>query len=108
MTVSQRIAIVGIGGVFPGSTSIEGFWANVLAGRDCSAEPPDGRWLLPVDQVYSHDISPDKVNSRRACLIRDFQLDLHGIELAADLRRFVPRLDPVFHLLLHAGTQASR
>lgn len=106
MAVTPRIAIVGIGGVFPGASDIEAFWGNILAGHDCATEPPRGRWLLPADDAYSPEIAPDKVNSRRACVVEDFQLDLHGIELDASLRNVLPGLDPVFHFLLHAGTEA--
>ena len=41
----QRVAIVGIGGIFPQSATIEQFWANVKNGIDTAREVPPGRWM---------------------------------------------------------------
>ncbi len=85
------IAIVGLGGLLPGTDTLDQFWAAVAAGRDCSSEVPPGRWVadLPVGTAA------DCVASRRGYYLR-----------------YVPEdpghrgHDPVVHLLLHAGRQA--
>jgi acyl transferase domain-containing protein len=100
------VAVVGLGGLFPGATAPAGLWQNVLAGVDAAGEPPPGRWLLPADAVHEPGvIRPDRVPSRRACFLPPFAPDLDGLDIDAAL---VGRLDPVFQLALSAGAQAWR
>ena len=106
MDKNQRIAIVGVGGVFPGATDLNEFWENILIARDCSREPPEGRWSLALEDVYdSNGPQPDKVYSKRACFVDNFKADIEGLGIDAEL---LASLDPMFHLLLHAGNQAWR
>ncbi len=100
------VAIVGIGGIFPGSPDLETFWQNVAAGVDTSREAPPGRWALPPEMAYdSRGGQVDKLYSKRACFIEDFDLDLSG--LAID-RHDAERFDPMVQLALHAGSAAWR
>ena len=102
----EPIAIVGLGGVLPGTPTLDEFWSVVEAGVDTASDPPPGRWCLDVERAYSKDqAQPDRVHSRRACFVRDFELDAQGIDLPAEL---VESLDPMVHLALHAGRQAWR
>ena len=102
----EPIAIVGLGGVLPGAPTLDDFWSVVEAGVDTASDPPPDRWCLALDRAYSTDqAQPDRVNSRRACFVRDFQLDTQGIDLPPELVR---SLDPMVHLALHAGRQAWR
>ena len=52
MNRSEQVAIVGIGGCFSGSPSIERFWANVRDGVDTARDVPASRWRLPPADVY--------------------------------------------------------
>ena len=100
----EPIAIVGLGGVLPGATTLDEFWSVVEAGVDTASDPPPGRWCLGLDRAYSKDqAQPDRVHSRRACFVRDFEFDIQGIDLPPEL---VESLDPMVHLALHAGRQA--
>ncbi|TYC75466.1 amino acid adenylation domain-containing protein [Stappia sp. BW2] len=38
------IAIIGLAGRYPGARSLEDFWKNLAAGRDCITEVPAERW----------------------------------------------------------------
>ena len=105
MKSPHKIAIVGIGGIFPGAKNLEQFWENILASKDCSREPPEGRWLLSLEDAYASESAPDKVYSRRACFVDDFDFNPDDYEID---KRFLESLDPMFHLLLHAGRQAWR
>ncbi len=106
MDKNQSIAIVGVGGIFPGATNLNEYWENILSARDCSREPPAGRWSLPLEDVYDANGSQaDRVYSKRACFVEDFQLDRQGLSIED---KFLNSLDPMFHLLLHAGNQAWR
>ncbi|WP_406694715.1 beta-ketoacyl synthase N-terminal-like domain-containing protein [Singulisphaera sp. Ch08] len=100
----ERVAIVGIGGIFPQSPDLDRFWANIAAGVDTTREVPRGRWLLDVADAYDPRVgAPDRVYSTRGGFIEGFQLDPDGLDLdPAELGR----LDPMFHLALHAGRQA--
>jgi PfaB family protein len=100
---SPHIAIVGIGGIFPGAMDVAQFWAHVLAGRSQSRQVPPGRWPLSIDDVYAPQLAPDKVYSKRGCFVDDFTCDLSGLNIS---REQLDRLDPMFHLLLHAGKAA--
>jgi acyl transferase domain-containing protein/3-hydroxymyristoyl/3-hydroxydecanoyl-(acyl carrier protein) dehydratase len=95
---APRIAIVGIGGMFPGAPDLRRFWENVSAGIDTSREVPPGRWLLDPEDVLASGVAvADKVHTSRA-----YYLD--EIPTAPD--RCLAGLDPVFHLIVHAGRQA--
>ncbi|MGK8503778.1 thioester reductase domain-containing protein [Nocardia asiatica] len=41
---ADDIAVIGMAGKFPMAGSVEEFWANLVAGRDCIVEVPPQRW----------------------------------------------------------------
>src|SRR5438045_2956508 len=103
MSATERIAIVGLGGLFPGAANPAQLWHNVLAAVDTAREPPPGRWLFDPGEVYDPaPARPDRVYSRRACFLDPFAVDADGLDLDPAL---LEQLDPVFHLALHAGRQ---
>ncbi|MEM7027789.1 MAG: beta-ketoacyl synthase N-terminal-like domain-containing protein, partial [Pseudomonadota bacterium] len=97
------IAIVGIGGVFPGASNLEEFWQNIINAKDVSVEVDAERWRLTPEDIYTDNLTPDKVNSRRACLVQHNNLNLS--ELSLDTA-FLNKLDPMYQILLHAGKNA--
>ena len=102
----ERIAIVGVGGIFPGAPDLDTFWRNVAGGVDCGRHVPDGRWYLSPEKAYAPwPPQPDRVYSTWGCFIEGFQLDPAGLDLDPDL---LNRLDPMFHLGLHAARAAFR
>jgi hypothetical protein len=108
MKHGKSVAIVGVGGIFPKSPTLEHFWANItITGNvNTARRPPEGRWLLDPDQIYDPVVgTADKVYSEKACFIDDSLQDLclEGLDIPAE---FLNELDPMFHLLLHAGRQA--
>jgi acyl transferase domain-containing protein/3-hydroxymyristoyl/3-hydroxydecanoyl-(acyl carrier protein) dehydratase len=106
MDPSQRVAIVGIGGVFPGAPDLERFWALVASGRDATRDVPPGRWLLdPSDAFDPRVAAPDRVYSTRGGFVEEFRFDPEGLDLDPGL---VDRLDPMFRLALQAGRAAWR
>ena len=103
---SERVAIVGIGGVFPGAPDPERFWSNVAAGVDATTEVPRGRWSLDPADAYDPAVAvPDRVYATRGGFVEGFRFDPEGLDLDPAL---VARLDPMFHLALHAGRAAWR
>ncbi len=43
---AEPIAVIGISGLYPGAADLDGFWANLAAGRDAVGEIPAERWSL--------------------------------------------------------------
>jgi len=106
MHLSNRIAIVGLGGIFPGAPTLERFWTHVRGGVDAAREVPAGRWLLPPDEAYHPGVgTPDHVYSKRGYFLDPFRLDPDGLQLDPAV---LTELDPLYHLALHAGRQAWR
>src|SRR5271167_3745997 len=103
--MSDRIAIVGIGGLFPGpgplAATPEQFWGNVVSAVDTSRDVPPGRWLLDADACFDPGIAvADHVYSKRGYFLGDVRHDATSLAIPAD---FLTELDPLFHLTLHAG-----
>ena len=58
------IAVVGIGALFPGSTTSIGFWRDILEGRDRLTDIPRTHWLRE-DYFAPKPGTPDKVYAAR-------------------------------------------
>jgi acyl transferase domain-containing protein/3-hydroxymyristoyl/3-hydroxydecanoyl-(acyl carrier protein) dehydratase len=106
--LEPRIAIVGLGGLFPtpdgAAATPECFWANVLGAVDASREAPPDRWLIPPDEAFAPGVAvADHVYSKRGYFLGDFTLDMTGLDVSREL---MAQLDPLFHLTLAAGKQA--
>ena len=107
MNKIHPIAIVGIGGIFPGSPDLDSFWENVLKGISVSRQVPEERWLLSAAEAYRPEKGlTDQVYSKHGCYIENFSPDatLKNLHINPSL---LEELDPLFHLLLYAGSQAS-
>jgi len=97
------VAIVGIGGIFPDAPDLDRFWQNIISGHSAAREVPPDRWAVPADAVFAPETATrDKVYSRRGCFISA----IPRIAPATGEAAIPPGLDPLFHLLLHAGRQA--
>ena len=102
--MKSPIAVVGMGGIFPGAPDLDRFWDNIAASVDASREVPPHRWVLRTAEAHDPEIgAADKVYSTRGCFIEDFHLDMRNLDLDPDV---VAALDPLFHLALHAGRAA--
>ena len=91
--IRPAIAIVGIGGVFPGARDFEEFWANIVHGRSAARETPADRWALSMEDAFDARIGqPDKVYSTRACFVsHEPALNAAKLSLRADT---IASLDP--------------
>ena len=104
--MKHPIAIVGLGGVFPGGPFPTAFWNNIVSGRSASLDAPAGRWSLTADQVLDPGgPAPDKTYSLKGCHVDPAGLDLSPLKLDPE---FLQGLDPVHHLLLAAGCRSFR
>lgn len=103
MSTPNPIAVVGLGGVFPGAANVGRFWENIINGVDnCDTVRAD-RWIAPADRMVATQHLPDTALGNRACLIKDFEFDADGWPFDPDLLR---ALDPLYHLVLQAGKEA--
>ena len=103
MRSEQPIAVVGMSGVFPGANELSTFWQNIINCVETVDDVPIDRWGIAPQAMLADQNSPDKAYSRRACLIQGFQFDPSGLTISPALVR---DLDPLYHLVLHAGRQA--
>ena len=100
----ERIAIVGIGGIFPGAPDLATFWRNIAAGVDAGRHVPTGRWYLSPEKAFAPwPPKPDRVYSTWGCFIENFALDPADLNID---RGLLSKLDPMFHLGLHAARAA--
>ena len=101
---TERIAIVGVGGIFPGAPDLNTFWNNIARGIDAGRHVPPDRWYLrPELAVDPEGPKPDRVYSDWGCFIEGFQFDPAGLNFDP---RILDQLDPLFHLGLHAARAA--
>ncbi|MFF3641084.1 SDR family NAD(P)-dependent oxidoreductase [Streptomyces sp. NPDC002564] len=70
----MKFAIVGMSSLLPGSGDTDGFWASVVAGRDCIRDVPSTHWL--VDDYFDPDpAAPDKTYARRGGFLDPVSFD---------------------------------
>lgn len=74
------VAVVGTAALTPGASTTEGFWRNVLTGRDLITDVPEDHWL--IDDYFDPDPSaPDRTYARRGAFLPaiDFDPSAYGI-----------------------------
>src|SRR5690606_37175267 len=54
--VTTDIAVIGMAGQFPQAPSLETFWENLVAGKDCVAEVPTSRFSIE----HYFDLTPNQ------------------------------------------------
>ncbi len=90
-------------GIFPDADTLNIFWRNIVEKMDACRDIPVSRWVAHPSEMVSPLPAPDKAFHRRGCFIKDFHFDAQGFAISADR---LQSLDPVHHLVLHAGKQA--
>ncbi len=97
------VAVVGIGGVFPGCGDLDGFWKLVRDGRSAVSHAPEGRWSVPRDGVLSWEKLPGKAFSDMGCFVTGVDFgEIDGERLGIP----VESLDPLFRISILAGQRA--
>lgn len=106
MTQPERVAIVGIGGLFPGAgADLQAFWKLIESGQSAAREVPKDRWSLSTEAAYDPDKAvPDKVFSKRACFLDSVDFaSLKTLDMDTD---WLESADPVFSVALKAAQLA--
>lgn len=88
---------------FPGAIEPNAFWHNILARADQAREPPPGRWILAPTEALAEGVRPDQVYSLRGCFVDPLTVAPSGLDVDHCL---LEQLDPLYHLVLHAGRAA--
>ncbi len=74
MPARSPIAVVGMSCLFPGSVNKTGFWRDILAGKDLTADVPASHWL--IEDYYDADPTvPDKTYAKRGAFLDDIPFD---------------------------------
>ncbi|WP_338398255.1 beta-ketoacyl synthase N-terminal-like domain-containing protein [Persicobacter psychrovividus] len=105
----EKIAIIGMGGLFPGSDNLDQFWTNLMDNKDLVSK--SGKEQFGAEPAkYYHDEKGklDKCYSLRGGYVKDFQFDAEGFQLKADVllqqdKQFQWSLFVAREALKHAG-----
>lgn len=69
----EGIAIIGVSGRYPQAETLEEYWDNLAAGKDCVTEIPEERW--EKDKYYNPDpeaaVKEGKSYSKRGGFLKD-------------------------------------
>ncbi|MBI3299161.1 MAG: SDR family NAD(P)-dependent oxidoreductase [Elusimicrobia bacterium] len=101
---AEPIAIVGLGGVFPGAKDIPAYWRNILGKVDSIIEVPADRWDW---RLYHSDDrkAEDKTYSKIGGFIRDFTFDPLKLRIPPGVAR---QMDTVQQLAVAATAEALK
>ena len=81
--MNQKIAIIGMSGLFPGSSTNEAFWENLLAGKDLTSIANEEDFGVSPEKFFQDEKGVvDKCYSLRGGYIRDFEFDPTGYALS--------------------------
>ena len=70
MKHGRSVAIVGVGGIFPQSPTLDSFWTNITGNITAARRPPQGRWLLEPEEVFAPGVGlADKVYAQNGCFV---------------------------------------
>ncbi|MEM1243393.1 MAG: beta-ketoacyl synthase N-terminal-like domain-containing protein [Pseudomonadota bacterium] len=95
------IAIIGISAIFPGSDNRQGFWRDIVSGKDLITDVPPTHWL--IDDYYDPDPKvPDKTYCKRGGFIQS--LDFNPMEFGIP-PNVIPATDATQLLALVATKQ---
>lgn len=100
----MKIAIIGLSGLFPGSSTNEEFWQNLLEEKDLTSLANLEDFGVNPDLFYKDKKGAvDRCYSLRGGYIRDFDFDPTGYQLPAD---FLAKQDKLYQWSLYVAKTA--
>ncbi|MHA1777372.1 MAG: beta-ketoacyl synthase N-terminal-like domain-containing protein, partial [Promethearchaeota archaeon] len=102
ISIDSRVAIVGLGGVFPDSNNITEFWQNILMRKYSISEVPSDRWDAEI-YYSSNKNEPDKTYTKIGGFIKNFQFKPIKFRIPPQM---AARMDPVQKWALTAAKEA--
>ena len=102
--MKNKIAIIGMSGLFPGSSTNEQFWKNLMQEKDLiSMATEEDFGVDPAKFYQSGKGVVDKTYSLRGGYIRDFEFDPNGYGLEAD---FLKEQDKLYQWSIYVAKEA--
>jgi PfaB family protein len=99
-----KIAIIGTSALFPGASTPQDFWANLMSEKDLTSHATQQDFGVDPASIFHPEKGiEDRCYSTRGGYIRDFQFDPNGFELSAD---FLSKQDKLFQWSLYAAKEA--
>jgi len=100
----HKIAIIGTSALFPGSSTPEGFWENLMNEKDLTSVASVEDFGVNPELFYQSEKGiEDKCYSLRGGYIRDFNFDPKGYKLDAD---FLQKQDKLYQWSLYVAKEA--
>ncbi|MEM1323678.1 MAG: PfaB family protein, partial [Bacteroidota bacterium] len=101
-----KIAIIGTSALFPGSSTPEEFWENLMQEKDLTGTATAEDFGVNPDLFFQPDKGvEDKCYSLRGGYIRDFQFDPTAYKLPAD---YLAKQDKLYQWSLYVAKEALR
>lgn len=102
----QKIAIIGMSGLLPGSETLDQFWDNLVNNRDLVTNSSDRDFGADPGIFYHEEKGKlDKCYSLRGGYIHDFEFDASGYALDTDL---LQKQDDQFKWSLYVAKEALK
>ncbi|MEM1123121.1 MAG: polyketide synthase, partial [Bacteroidota bacterium] len=102
--MKQKIAIIGMSGLFPGSSTNEQFWENLLQKKDLTSLATEEDFGLNPDKFYQSGKGVvDKTYSLRGGYIRDFNFAPAGYALD---KQFLAEQDKLYQWSIYVAKEA--
>ncbi|MGK0363175.1 MAG: PfaB family protein [Saprospiraceae bacterium] len=102
----QKIAIISTSALFPGSSTPEEFWQNLMQEKDLTGHATKEDFGENPELFFQTEKGiEDRCYSLRGGYIRDFQFDPTGFELPAD---FLAKQDKLYQWSLYTAKEALR
>ncbi|WP_052593160.1 PfaB family protein [Aureispira sp. CCB-QB1] len=102
----MKIAIIGMSGLFPGSSTNEEFWDNLVGEKNLIEFANEEDFGVVPDHFYQSGKGiVDKCYSLRGGYIRNFDFDPNGYELSAN---FVAQQDKLYQWSLYVAKEALK
>jgi len=99
-----KIAIIGTSALFPGASTPEDFWENLMAEKDLTSHATFQDFGMDPKSIFHPDKGiQDRCYSLRGGYIRDFDFDPNGFELPAE---FLKKQDKLFQWSLYTAKEA--
>ncbi|HRZ79815.1 MAG TPA: beta-ketoacyl synthase N-terminal-like domain-containing protein, partial [bacterium] len=96
------IAVIGMGGIFPGSSNVEEYWKNVLSGKTFITDMPKKYWR--VESYFSNDMSKDdKSYTKKGSFIDGFEFPFNKYKFPPNTMKGV---DPAQLIALESAREA--
>ena len=99
----ESIAIVGIANLFPGATTPDEFWQNLLDERDCRSTATAAQMGVDPAAYYGKKGDVDKFYCMQGGYVRDFHFDANGYRVPAD---YLNALDDLYQWSLYVSRMA--